>query len=208
MAGFKSALPIILGHEGGYVDHPKDPGGATNMGITHRTLAAWRGEPVTKQDVKDIGLAEVEAIYRANYWDLVWGDDLPDGLDLVVFDYAVNSGVSRSAKALQKALGVAQDGVIGVITMRAAADLSGDEVSAAINAVCDQRLAFLKRLKTWPTFGKGWERRVAHTREAALAMREKEAVNPVEIEGAQAKGEGGASLVSLLVSIFASFSRS
>lgn len=167
---FQRCLAEVLRHEGGWADHPSDPGGATMKGITIGTYAQWKGRKVTKAELRAITDAEVADIYRRNYWDKVRGDDLPLGLDLVAFDAAVNSGPSRGAKWLQAGLGVAQDGKIGPVTLAAAA--SADRVTA-INSACVARLAFLRRLKTWPTFGRGWTRRVneVHTEAQRMAAR-------------------------------------
>lgn len=163
-----ACLYVIARHEGGYVNHPKDPGGATNKGITQRVYDGFRTmKGLNQRPVKQISDAEVESIYRNQYWDAVRGDNLPDGIDLAVFDYAVNSGVSRAAKALQSALGVKADGHIGMVTL---ATVQAANAPQIIKAVCDGRLAFLKRLKTWDTFGKGWNRRVRETRATALKM--------------------------------------
>jgi lysozyme family protein len=163
-----SCLAVIAHHEGGYVNHPKDPGGATMKGITQRVYDGWRVlNGLDKRPVKQILDSEVEAIYRRQYWDGVRGDHLPMGVDLSVFDYAVNSGVARSAKTLQRALGTKPDGFIGMVTLARAKETPAVNV---INAICDDRLAFLKSLKTWGTFGKGWARRVSETRAAALKM--------------------------------------
>lgn len=166
-ARFARCMPLILKHEGGYSDHPSDPGGATNMGITRATLEAWRGLPVSKADVMALQRAEAEAIYRAKYWNAVKGDDLPAGVDYCVFDYAVNSGPGRAIKALQRAVGEAQDGVIGPRTMAA---VKAADPMLVINSICNSRLAFLQGLATWPTFGGGWGRRVREVREAAQRM--------------------------------------
>lgn len=154
---FARALSAVLKHEGGYVDHPSDPGGATNLGITFAVLQKWRGKPITKADVKALTQDEAAAIYRANYWDRVKGDDLPPGVDYCVFDFAVNSGVSRSAIYLQEIVGVAPDGKIGPLTVLAVADW--DSVTL-IESLCGKRMSFLKKLSTWPVFGKGWSARV------------------------------------------------
>ena len=164
---FDRSLSAVLKHEGGYVDHPRDPGGATNMGITHRTLAAWRKRPVTKQDVMNLTRGEAGAIYETQYWDAVKGDDLPAGLDYAMFDYAVNSGAGRAIRDLQAVLGVERDGSLGLRTMAA---VQASDVRATINALMDRRLAFLKRLSTWDAFGRGWARRVSDVRRLALAM--------------------------------------
>src|SRR5690606_37798840 len=120
-----------------------------------------------KQSVLYIAAGEVRAIYRRQYWDLVRGDDLPSGLDYAVFDYAVNSGPGRAVKVLQRVLGVTVDGAHRVNTLNALRTRKTVEV---VNALCDCRLAFLKNLSTWGTFGKGWSRRVSDVRAAAVAM--------------------------------------
>ena len=177
MTNFPHALPIILKHEGGYVDHPRDPGGATNMGITHKTLAAWRGRPVTPQDVRNLTKAEAGRIYRANYWNAVNGDSLPPGADLVVFDFAVNAGVSRASRLLQKMVYAEQDGHIGPATLEQVARI--DPVSL-INGYSEGRMNHYRSLRIWDTFGKGWTRRTSETREAALGMVRKVQPSPEE----------------------------
>lgn len=166
-ARFARCVAEVLRHEGGFVRHPRDPGGATNRGITLATLADWRGRAVTPADVQALAEAEAREIYRAKYWNAVQGDHLPAGLDLAVFDLAVNSGVGRAARMLQRQLGVAEDGAIGPRTLAAmgrvnAARLAGD--------LCRARLAWLRGLSTWDAFGRGWERRVVDVERAALEM--------------------------------------
>lgn len=163
---FARCLPEILRHEGGWADHRKDPGGATMKGITIGTYRQWKGRAVTKAELRAISDEEVAAIYRRNYWDKVRGDDLPAGLDLVAFDAAVNSGPARGARWLQTALGVAADGKIGPKTIAAA---QAADAAMAINRALDIRLSFLRGLKTWSTFGKGWSARVAGVRKVALS---------------------------------------
>lgn len=164
---FDRALAEVLKHEGGFVNHPIDPGGATNRGITIAVYRKWVDKEGTVADLKKISDATVAHIYRKHYWNAVRGDDLPPGLDYAVFDFAVNSGVSRASKFLQAILQVTQDGKIGPVTISAANDGVSD---ALINQYCDRRLAFLKALRTWATFGKGWGRRVADVRAVALRM--------------------------------------
>lgn len=166
-SNYERAFALVLKEEGGYVDHPKDPGGATNLGVTIGVLSEWRGHPVSKADVKALGKQEAGDIYHVNYWNKVKGDKLPAGLDYAVFDFAVNSGISRAAKHLQACLGVGQDGVIGTETINAAAKA---DVAETINALCDRRLSFLRGLSTWSTFGKGWNSRVTRVRKAAIGM--------------------------------------
>lgn len=167
---FDICLDAVLRHEGGYADHPDDPGGATNMGITHQTLARWRNiSPWTalpKSAVRALTRAEAALIYRANYWDRCQAGQLPAGLDLAVFDFAVNSGPDRAVRTLQAVLDVTVDGQIGPMTLAACA---ARDISGLINALCERRLQFLKRLPTFASFGTGWTRRVAAVRKAAIA---------------------------------------
>ena len=147
---------------------PADPGGATNMGITHKTLAASRGvESVTKQEVKDLTLDEAKEIYRVNYWNALNCDQLPAGVDLVVFDFGVNAGVGRSARLLQDIASVKADGQVGTITLGAVQRLGADFI---VSRFSEGRMEHYRGLSTFPTFGKGWTRRTTETREAALGM--------------------------------------
>jgi hypothetical protein len=164
---FTRCLETIFRHEGGYVDHPKDPGGATNMGITHKTLAQWRGAPVTREDVRNLTREEAGEIYRANYWNALSCDALPRGVDLVVFDFGVNAGVSRAAKLLQKIVHVEQDGQVGPITVGATKAIAADHI---VTAFSDGRMDHYRSLSIWDTFKNGWTRRTNETREAALKM--------------------------------------
>lgn len=166
-ANFNAVMEHVFREEGGYVDHPKDPGGATNMGITHITLSEYLGHPVTKADVKALTKAEARKIYEARYWKPTKCDDLPAGVDLIMMDGSVNSGIGRGPKWVQSALGVAADGKVGPATIAAA---NKANPTVIINKACDARLVFLKALKTWPTFGKGWQSRVDRVRKAALEM--------------------------------------
>jgi lysozyme family protein len=137
------------------------------MGITQATLAAWRGGPVSKAEVKALRREEAAAIYSARYWNAVRGDELPAGLDLALFDLAVNSGPSRAIRMLQGVLGVSVDGRIGPITLRAAHEADGVRL---VRALCAARLDFLRRLSTFPVFGRGWTRRVVDIERNALAL--------------------------------------
>lgn len=164
---FDKALQEVLKHEGGFVNHPQDPGGATNKGITIATYRKWIDKNGTIEDLKRISDTQVAKIYRSVYWNAVKGDELPYGIDYAVFDFGVNSGPTRAAKYLQAVLGVAQDGKIGPITIAAAHKADAESV---VKALCDRRMAFLKSLKTFTTFGKGWARRVDEVRALALQM--------------------------------------
>jgi lysozyme family protein len=167
LATFERALAAVLKHEGGFVDHPKDPGGATNKGITLATFRRFVKRDGTVADLKAITNEQVAKCYRAHYWNAVRGDELPPGLDYAVFDFAVNSGPSRAARYLQGLIGVEADGKIGPATIKAVNLHLNREL---INALCDQRMAFLRRLNTFPTFGKGWTRRVDGVRKLALEL--------------------------------------
>lgn len=165
---FQRCLALTLEEEGGYVNHPRDPGGATNFGITQATYDEWRrAQGVEPRSVRMLEPHERDTIYRSRYWDVIRGDDLPAGIDYAVFDAAVNSGPARAARWLQEALHVPADGVIGPVTLEAArkADATG-----VIRRMCALRLAFVRGLDTWSTFGRGWQRRIASVETAALAM--------------------------------------
>ncbi len=171
---YKLALAEVLRHEGGFVNHPKDPGGATNHGITQKTYDAWRHKQgLLPNKVRLITYHEVEAIYRHEYWDRIKGDELPVGVDLALFDFAVNSGVIRAVSHLQSILGVPADGVIGPHTIKAATD----KQFGLTDKLCSDRLRFMRELPTWSTFGKGWYRRVESVRAVAKNMRKVYAVH-------------------------------
>lgn len=169
---YKKALARVLVHEGGIVDHPKDPGGLTNQGVTQRVYDMFRkAKGLAARTVRKMTTAERDEIYRTRYWNVIKGDDLPAGVDYVVFDGAVNSGPVQSVKWLQRALGRTYagkiDGMLGPSTL--AAVLQHQNPSALIAAITDRRMAFLKALKTWKTFGKGWTSRVTGVRATGQA---------------------------------------
>jgi lysozyme family protein len=164
---FESCLKSVLHHEGGYVNHPSDPGGMTNLGVTKRVWEEWVGHEVDEKTMRALTPEIVGPMYKAKYWDKVKGDDLPAGVDYCVFDAAINSGPGRAAKWLQAAVGVDPDGGIGPKTLQAVASMDANELVSAYN---DRRLSFLHDLPTWPTFGKGWARRVAEVKAAGLDM--------------------------------------
>lgn len=184
ITNFQRALRLVLKHEGGYVNHPDDPGGATNKGITIATYRQFVKPNATIADLKAISDADVARVYKLQYWAKVQGDRLPDGLDYAVFDFAVNSGPGRAAQFLQDVLGVTADGQIGPETLAAA---SRDPAKAIAN-LCDKRLAWLKGLKTWPTFGKGWAARVKAVKAAALKWdAEAHKASPARVETPKAE---------------------
>ncbi len=165
---FADCVARVLKSEGGNDDDPRDPGGRTSRGILQREWNEWlRTHPGLPADVFDAPQDEIVAIYHEKYWNVLSCADLPAGVDYAVFDYGVNSGNDRSAKALQSFAGVEADGQIGPKTIEATASL---DPTTLVNQICTQRLAFLRALDTWPTFGKGWTARVQGVRTAALAM--------------------------------------
>lgn len=168
---FDKALELVLKHEGGYVDHPQDPGGATNYGITKKVYETYLGRSCTKDEVKEMPLEAVAEIYKRKYWDKIRGDDLPNGLDWCIFDFAVNAGVSRAARTLQGFLATAIDGIIGSGTLEAI-DNYPTSIKGVIEVYTAQRSTFYRTLKHYETFGKGWDRRCYETRKTALNMLE------------------------------------
>ena len=160
---FDKSLLILLKHEGGYVNHPKDPGGETNLGVTKRVYEEWGGN----KNMKDLKEEDVAPIYKQQYWDRCKCDDLPAGIDWSVFDWCVNSGVGRSAKTLQRIIGAKQDGGIGPKTL---ALLSEHEPEKIIRKMYDERQDFYQSLETFKTFGKGWTKRNKETKEMSLEM--------------------------------------
>lgn len=161
------ALAAVLHHEGGFVAHPLDPGGITNLGCTKTTWERWCGRPVSEDEMRDLTPADVSPLYKERYWDKVKADELPAGVDYVVFDTAINSGPGRAVKLLQEVIGTTPDGAIGPLTLRAVAAMPAADV---INSFQDRRLLYLQTLPTWSTFGRGWARRVEEGRIAALQM--------------------------------------
>jgi lysozyme family protein len=164
---FDEALKAVLHHEGGYVNHPSDPGGMTNLGCTKRVWEEWCGHEVDEKAMRALTPADVAPLYKAKYWDKIKGDDLPAGVDYVVFDAAINSGPGRAAKWLQSCVGVEPDGGIGPKTLAAVAAF---DAKTLVDDYAKRRLSFLMDLPTWPTFGKGWGRRVEEVRKAGLEM--------------------------------------
>jgi lysozyme family protein len=144
---FERAFAIILNSEGGYSNDPRDPGKETKYGISSRAYP--------NLDIKNLTIAQAEEIYRADYWDKCRCDEMPEGLKLPLFDSAVNQGSSRAIKLLQTALNLTPDGVIGPRTMERA----HQEAGAAANFLTERVLHYAS-LPTFPTFGRGWVRRV------------------------------------------------
>ena len=168
-SNFETCLKLMLEHEGGYVDHPKDPGGRTNHGVTQRVWEEWVGHEVDEKQMRALTHEMVAPLYKRKYWDACRADDLVSGVDYCVFDVAVNSGPGRAIKFLQSVVGVTADGGFGPATM-AAVKKSEEDPARLIEMYCAKRLEFLQSLKTFETFGKGWSRRVQEVKDKALKM--------------------------------------
>ena len=164
---WEKAFQAVLKHEGGFVNHPRDPGGMTNLGVTKKVWEEFVGREVDEAEMRALTPDVVKPLYKKNYWDKIKGDQLPAGLDYAAYDLAVNSGTGRAAKYLQRIAGVPDDGVIGPKSMEAI--LVCDPVET-VDAICDMRLDFLQKLPTWGTFGKGWGRRVEEVKSIGLQM--------------------------------------
>ena len=213
---YPESYRLVRQHEGGYVNHPKDPGGATKWGVTQRTYTAWRRQKgVPRADIRLIREAEAEEIYREQYWQAISGDALPIGIDYALFDFAVNSGVSRAVRTIQKIVGVTSDGVLGIVTL--------DKIQATAHHdarhshewlvvdLCRHRMAFLRGLRHWPTFGRGWSRRVVGNRpgvqgadkgvlDIAVMMVRGQTTEAERVSAGPGRGDGPRSLLSLLLS--------
>jgi lysozyme family protein len=164
---FDTCLAEVLRWEGGWSDHPRDPGGATMRGVIQRVYDAWRDQMrLPRRSVREIEDRELRAIYWQQYWCAVRADELPAGIDLAVFDFAVNSGPARAARHLQQALGVAVDGHIGAGTLAAAQEA---DAAVVVRAIMASRRAFLHAIPHRAPFLKGWLRRCAGVEAAALA---------------------------------------
>ena len=157
---FDQAFNILLKHEGGFSDHPADPGGKTRFGITEAVAreAGYRG------DMRELPLDLAKRIYKDRYWDAVRAEELPAAVRYAVFDAAVNSGPRQAIRWLQRAVGVRDDGIIGPITLGA---VRAADPERLLRRVLAQRLRFMTGLSNWPAFGRGWARRIADLMEMA-----------------------------------------
>lgn len=166
---FEKCLEMLLVHEGGFVNHPSDPGGMTNLGVTKQTWQEWVGHDVSEKEMRNLTPTMVAPLYKRKYWDACRADELVSGVDYCVFDIAVNSGVGRAIKLLQSVVGATPDGGFGSITAALVQKAEADPVRL-IELLSAKRLEFMQSLKSFPIFGKGWSRRVAEVKEAALKM--------------------------------------
>lgn len=147
---FDQAFERLLGHEGGYVNHPNDPGGETKFGISRRSYP--------NEDIAGLSLERAKLIYRRDFWGPAGCDAVPDGIKFDLFDMAVNSGVRTAIRTLQRACGEVQDGVLGPRTLQALQTMPAPRIVARFNGA---RLQFMTSLPGWSDFGRGWARRIA-----------------------------------------------
>lgn len=163
---FEFSLKKVLKLEGGFVNDSRDPGGMTNLGVTKAVWDKYVGYTSSESEMRALSPEVVAPLYKAQYWGTI-GDELPKGVDYLYFDFAVNAGPSRAAKTLQAALGVVQDGVIGPNTLKAIKEADPVKLVDKFTAAKE---AFYRSLKTFPTFGKGWLRRVEESAQTAKSM--------------------------------------
>ena len=164
---FNKCLEMVLEHEGGYVNNKNDRGGMTNLGVTRRVYEDWVDRPVSEQEMRDLTPEDVAPIYRKNYADRIHFDSLPSGLDWACLDWAINSGASRPAKAIQRAVGATADGVIGPKTLQLVAEKDPEFI---IDYVYTVRQSFYESLDDYKHFGRGWSRRNKETLHQAMEM--------------------------------------
>jgi lysozyme family protein len=154
---FNLAMRLLLRHEGGFVNHSRDPGGMTCLGITKAVWDVHTGKDCSEADMRALTPEGVTPLYRMRYWDAIKGDALPRGVDYCLFDCAVNSGPGRAVKLAQYVLNQKVDGILGPHTLGA---INRADAIELIEDYSQRRLDFLKSLQTWDVFGKGWGRRV------------------------------------------------
>lgn len=164
---FERCFQLLLKDEGGFVNDPKDKGGATNMGVTLGTWSAWVRYPATAELIKSLTVDDVRPLYKKNYWDYIKADQLPVGVDYCVFDCAVNSGVTRASRFAQLAAGVTADGIIGTITLKQINAMHPDDF---VRAFTQERIEYLHKLDTFDRFGRGWMNRISRVQIKSLEM--------------------------------------
>jgi lysozyme family protein len=164
---FKKCLELVLKSEGGYIHHEKDPGGRTNLGVTQAVWEEWLGHPVSEKDMRALTPEKVAPMYEMKYWRTSYCEKLPQGLNLLVFSMAVNSGSGRAVKLLQRCLCLVEDGVIGARSMAKIQECSPTDL---VERYSKTRQAFYEGLKLFPVFGKGWTARTEKERLEALEL--------------------------------------
>jgi lysozyme family protein len=164
-SNFQECLDLVLKSEGGWVNHPSDPGGETNLGVTKAVWEEYVGHPV--KTMKDLTKDDVAPMYELKYWRPCYCEVLPRGLDFVIFSMGVNAGPGRSVKLLQQSIGCVPDGVIGPRTREL---ISASNSANLIAKFSQTRREYYRSLKTFPIFGKGWLARVDREEQEALDM--------------------------------------
>jgi lysozyme family protein len=167
LSNWPASIELVLKSEGHFVNHPSDPGGMTNLGVTKKAWEAWVKHPVDETEMRGLTPEIVAPFYKARYWDACKCDQLPLGVDYAVFDFAVNAGVGRASRTMQTALGTAADGIVGPATIGVATNADPDEFLEKFSAAKEQ---FYRNLPTFEHFGKGWLRRVSEVKQAADGM--------------------------------------
>jgi lysozyme family protein len=167
LENWDDSFKAVLKHEGGFVNHPKDPGGMTNLGVTRKSWEAYLNRDVTETEMRALTPEIVKPFYKAMYWDKIKGDQLPSGVDYAAYDLAVNSGTGRAAKYLQQIAGVTADGAIGPKSIEAIKKCDPEDT---VDELCNMRMDFLRGLNTFDTFGKGWTSRVNDVKAKATEM--------------------------------------
>lgn len=166
-SNWDKSFRLMLESEGGWSNHSADPGGMTNLGVTKRVWEQWVGRESNEKEMRNLTPAMVEPLYKRKYWDACKCDDLPEGLDYLVFDFAVNAGPGRSIKTLQTAVGTTPDGIIGPKTLAAVRAIDPHELIEKFSVA---KTEFYESLPTFPTFGRGWLNRVADVKVKASNM--------------------------------------
>ena len=164
---FEQCMGWLLEHEGGYVNLPCVPGGETTLVETRAVYEQYVGRQVMDGEMEGLTHDDVYPIYKENFWNRLRADDLSSGVDWSCFDWGVNSGTSRAAKALQRIVGVEQDGGIGPMTLQAVLEVEPAEIVEQMHHMRD---SFYRSLNTFDTFGRGWLRRNDETKEHALGL--------------------------------------
>jgi len=167
LSNWQKSFELMLKSEGGYVNNPADPGGRTNLGVTQSTWENWIGRASDETEMRGLTPEKVKPLYKKKYWDAVRGDDLPVGLDYLMFDFGVNAGPGRAIKLLQSAVGVTPDGGFGPMTLAAVQAIDPVEL---IEKFSQAKEDFYRSLSQFPVFGKGWLNRVADVKVKATSM--------------------------------------
>lgn len=171
MTTLETCLRQMFKEEGGYSNNPRDNGGMTNLGVTHKTWADWTGKPATEAVMRGLTIPKVTPLYRERYWQPVRGDDLPPALAMCVFDFAVNAGPGRATRWLQKLVNASPDGKMGPATLRAVqAYVTAHGLAETVRQFMQMRRNYYRQLDDFDVFGRGWLRRVDTVETAALRL--------------------------------------